>query len=172
MNRKLIYIIALLSFSFMLTVDMSADNRAGEEINWQVISSGGVRATSPNYILNGTVGQTAVGFGSSPGFELYHGYWQDFGGPCDCLPGDATGDVKHDMLDILHLIAYLYKGGPPPGGPPPTPYTLCSGDADCDCKTDMLDILFLIAYLYKGGPAPCTCEDWLSACGPPLRTGQ
>jgi hypothetical protein len=68
------------------------------------------------------------------------------------------------MLDILYLIAYLYKSGPAP-----VPYTLCSGDANCDCRTDMLDILYLIAYLYKGGPPPCTCQQWLAACGPPLR---
>ncbi len=65
------------------------------------------------------------------------------------------------MLDILHLIAYLYKGGPAP-----IPYTVCSGDADGSCGLNMLDILHLIAYLYKGGPAPVSCETWVGSCGP------
>ncbi len=85
-------------------------------------------------------------------------------GVCDCVPGDCDGLPGYNMLDILYLIAYLYKGGPAP-----VPYAICSGDADCNCRTDMLDILYLIAYLYKGGPPPCTCQQWLAACGPPLR---
>jgi hypothetical protein len=80
---------------------------------------------------------------------------------CECVPGDADGSATFNMLDILHLIAYLYKGGPTP-----TPYTICSGDADGSCSLNMLDILHLIAYLYKGGPAPVSCETWVGSCGP------
>jgi hypothetical protein len=80
---------------------------------------------------------------------------------CECIPGDADGSATFNMLDILHLIAYLYKGGPTP-----TPYTICSGDADGSCSLNMLDILHLIAYLYKGGPAPVSCETWVGSCGP------
>ncbi len=47
----------------------------GEEINWQVISAGGTSGTSTNYALKGTLGQTAVGCGSSPSFGLSHGFW-------------------------------------------------------------------------------------------------
>jgi len=85
-------------------------------------------------------------------------------GPCDCIPGDATGNGSHNILDITHLINYLYKGGLPP-----TPYPLCSGDANCDCQINILDVTYLINYLYKGGNPPCTCEEWLARCGPPLR---
>ncbi|UCD17132.1 MAG: hypothetical protein JSV44_11880, partial [Candidatus Zixiibacteriota bacterium] len=80
--------------------------------------------------------------------------------PCECIPGDADGSATFNMLDILHLIAYLYKGGPAP-----TPYTICSGDADGSCTLNMLDILHLIAYLYKGGPTPVDCETWRGTCG-------
>jgi hypothetical protein len=144
-------------------------SRSGEEINWQVISSGGTRGTSINYMLTGTAGQMAAGPGSSTNYNLYAGFWQDFAGAiiCDCEPGNCDGLGALNMLDILYLIAYLYKGGPAP-----TPYTLCSGDPDKSCTGNMLDILYLIAYLYKGGPMPSTCEDWLSTCGPPLRTGE
>jgi hypothetical protein len=142
-------------------------SRSGEEINWQVISSGGTKGTSANYILNGTAGQTAAGPGSSTNYNLSSGFWQVFEGAvvCDCEPGNCDGLGALNMLDILYLIAYLYKSGPAP-----TPYTLCSGDPDESCTSNMLDILYLIAYLYKGGPMPSTCEDWLSTCGPPLRT--
>jgi hypothetical protein len=85
-------------------------------------------------------------------------------GDCDCLPGDANGNSIINILDITYLIAYLYKGGPAP-----TPYPLCSGDANCSCSVNILDVTHLIAFLYKGGPSPCTCEQWLDACGEPLR---
>ncbi len=84
--------------------------------------------------------------------------------PCDCEPGNANGDVTINILDITYLIAYLYKGGPPP-----TPYRICSGDPNCDCVVNILDITYLISFLYKSGPPPCTCQQWLAACGPPLR---
>lgn len=83
---------------------------------------------------------------------------------CDCQPGNANGDANLNILDITYLISYLYKGGPAP-----VPYALCSGDPNCDCTVNILDITYLISFLYKSGPAPCTCQQWLAACGPPLR---
>jgi len=83
---------------------------------------------------------------------------------CDCEPGNANGDGTINILDIVYLINYKYKSGPPP-----IPYDTCSGDANCDCRVDILDIVKLINFKYKEGPAPCTCEDWVSACGLPLR---
>jgi hypothetical protein len=61
--------------------------------------------------------------------------------------GDVNDDNAVNMLDILYLISYLYKGGP-------APVPLESGDANGDGKTDMLDILYLISYLYKNGKPP------------------
>jgi hypothetical protein len=83
---------------------------------------------------------------------------------CDCIPGDANGNTIINILDITYLINYVYKGGPAP-----IPYALCSGDPNCNCVINILDITYLISYLYKGGPPPCTCQQWLAACGPPLR---
>ncbi|MEW5923039.1 MAG: dockerin type I repeat-containing protein, partial [Candidatus Zixiibacteriota bacterium] len=86
-------------------------------------------------------------------------------GPCDCLPGDANGNGAYNILDVTYLISYLYKGGPAP-----VPYPLCSGDANCNCTVNILDVTYLITYLYKGGNPPCTCDQWLINCGPPLRS--
>ena len=145
-----------------------ANDKAGEEINWQVISSGGTSGTSTNYQLNGTVAQTSVGSGSSTNYGLNHGYWQDFdttsSGPCDCEPGNANGDATINIFDITYIISHLYLGGPAP-----TPYALCSGDPNKDCTCNIFDITFIISNLYLSGPPPCTCEEWLTTCGPPLR---
>ncbi len=49
---------------------------SGEEINWQVISSGGTEGSSIDYVVRGTVGQTAVGRGYSPDHNVSHGFRQ------------------------------------------------------------------------------------------------
>ena len=151
---------------FLFFIIAQADDKAGEEINWQVISSGGTSGTSVSYQMRGTVSQTAVGSGSSASYGLNHGYWQTFdgGGPCDCEPGEVNADDPINIFDITYLISYLYMGGPAP-----VPYELCNGDPNCDCTCNIFDITFLITFLYMGGPPPCTCEEWLTACGPPLR---
>jgi hypothetical protein len=65
-----------------------------KEIRWKVISSGGnVNATSEHYRMDATVAQTAVGESFSPGRQLRHGFWQEFG-PLTCCEGrvgDANG---------------------------------------------------------------------------------
>jgi C1A family cysteine protease len=63
--------------------------------------------------------------------------------------GDVDADDSLNMLDILYLIAYLYKSGPVPVPPE-------SGDVNNSGGIDMLDVLYMISFLYKGGPAP-TC---------------
>ncbi len=87
----------------------------------------------------------------------------DPGFVCDCTPGEANNDGTINILDITYLIAYLYKGGPPP-----TPYRVCSGDPNCDCTVNILDVTYLIAFLYKGGNPPCDCPTWVSNCGSPI----
>ena len=79
--------------------------------------------------------------------------WPERIEPLTCC--ELAGDVNHNalvnILDITYLIAYLYKGGPPPP---------CLDEADFqpNCIINILDITYLIAYLYKGGPAPqCGC---------------
>jgi hypothetical protein len=141
-----------------------ADPAAGEEINWQVISSGGdIGGSSANFKLSGTVGQTAVGAGGSDNFGLSHGFWQEIAEVCDCMPGDANNDGEVNVGDAVYLISYVFKGGPPP-----VPYAICSGDANCDCQCNVGDAVFIISYVFKGGPAPCDCETWRNSCGPGL----
>ena len=143
---------------------VKSPSRAGEEINWQVRSSGGTKGTSTNYIVNGTISQTATDEGSSTNYIVNHGYWQEFvtAGPCDCEPGEADGTPPINILDIVYIINYKYKEGPAP-----VPYALCSADARCeDCIVNILDIVYIINYKYKEGPPPCTCEEWMTTCGP------
>ena len=63
--------------------------------------------------------------------------------------GDANGDGKVSVSDVIYLINYLFKGGPAP-----LPI-LQVGDANCDGKVTVSDVIYLINYLFKGGPPPC-----------------
>jgi len=86
------------------------------------------------------------------------------GEECDCEPGNVNGDPTINIFDITYIISYLYLSGPAP-----MPYPLCNCDANCDCTCNIFDITYLIQFLYQGGNPPCTCQQWLAACGPPLR---
>ncbi|MGB7060979.1 MAG: C25 family cysteine peptidase [Candidatus Zixiibacteriota bacterium] len=63
------------------------------------------------------------------------------------LLGDANADGVVDVGDVVHLVNYLYRSGPPPD---PSE----AGDANCDQTIDIGDVVYLINYLFKGGPAP------------------
>ncbi len=67
-------------------------------------------------------------------------------GPTIC--GDVNGDGVIDLGDVLHLIGWLYKGGP-------AAVAFEAADVDCSGVIDLGDVLYLINYLYKGGPRPC-----------------
>lgn len=135
------------------------------DINWQVISSGGdVGGVSDNFGVSGTVGQTAVGSGGSDNYGVGHGFWQDFTIACDCVPGDPNDDGTFNVGDAVYIITYIFRGGPAP-----VPYQTCNGDTNCDCKVNIGDAVYMIWWIFQNGPRPCTCEDWLSVCGPPLR---
>jgi hypothetical protein len=62
-----------------------------------------------------------------------------------CISGDANGDGKVTVSDVVYLINYLFKGGLPPIGP---------SDANGDGKVTVSDVVYLINYLFKGGPPP------------------
>jgi hypothetical protein len=61
--------------------------------------------------------------------------------------GDVDGDGKVDLGDIVYLINYLYKGGPPPN-----PWD--AGDVNDDGIINLGDLVYLINYVFKSGPAP------------------
>jgi len=65
--------------------------------------------------------------------------------------GDADNNSQLDAADVTYLIAYLFKGGPPP-----VPVEEM-GDANCSGEVSIADTVYLISYLYKGGPPPPLC---------------
>ncbi|MCK4386050.1 MAG: immune inhibitor A, partial [candidate division Zixibacteria bacterium] len=63
------------------------------------------------------------------------------------IRGDANGDGKVDVIDVVYLINYLFKEGPAP-----VPFE--AGDANSDGKVNVDDIVYLINYLFGEGPPP------------------
>jgi hypothetical protein len=61
--------------------------------------------------------------------------------------GDPNLDMKVNILDVSHIINYLYKNGPPPS-------PSASADTDGSGEINLLDVTYLVDYLYKEGPEP------------------
>jgi hypothetical protein len=61
--------------------------------------------------------------------------------------GDANGDGSVTSSDVVYLLTYLYRGGPPPD-------PLAAGDANQDGQINGSDVVYLINYLFHDGPPP------------------
>ncbi len=61
--------------------------------------------------------------------------------------GDTNNDKNVNILDIVFLINYKYKGGPAPD-------PMTSADVNSDGSVNILDIVHLINFQYKQGPPP------------------
>lgn len=72
-------------------------------------------------------------------------YWVDAG--FLCRSGDANNSGSIDILDVIYLINYLFRGGPEP-----EPWI--AGDSNNDGGVSLNDIVYLINYLFRGGPKP------------------
>ena len=68
------------------------------------------------------------------------------------INGDANRDGIINILDVVYLINYKYKGGP-------SPDPIIAGETDCIDPINILDIVYLINFKYKGGPEPCAIEE-------------
>ncbi len=65
------------------------------------------------------------------------------------MHGDANWDNKINIGDAVHIVNWLFKGGPPPYP------ELFVGDCNCDWLVNIGDAIYIVNYLFKGGDAPC-----------------
>jgi hypothetical protein len=63
------------------------------------------------------------------------------------MRGDANGDQMLNMLDIMYIINYLYKGGNEPA-------QMDAADTNADLIINLMDASYLVNFFYLGGPPP------------------
>jgi hypothetical protein len=63
------------------------------------------------------------------------------------IQGDANYDQNIDGADVVYVMNYLYRSGPPP-------LPFFSGDANSSGVVEGADVVYLINYLYREGPPP------------------
>lgn len=68
------------------------------------------------------------------------------------MRGDINGDGSEliDIADLVHLISFMFQGGPPP---------ICDDEGNIDGLEgiDMSDLVMLIDYMFLGGAPPTDC---------------
>jgi hypothetical protein len=126
--------------------NINASPKAGEQINWQVLASGGGTQTLGTLVLSSTIGQTVAGQSSTGSYLLQSGFWQNFGGGYLC--GDLDGSGSVNIADVVYLVSYIFSGGP-------APVPLASADVDCGGTVNIADAVYLIEYIFTYGAAPC-----------------
>lgn len=140
---------------------------AAFQLNWYSINSGGaINATSTNFKMGLSVGQSVAGEGSSTNYNMGIGFWYGAGGGGGYVcPIEITGDVNTNgsitSADIIYMVVFVFKGGP---APQPCP---AAGDVNCSGSDTSADIIFLVNHVFKGGPLPCdacTLDDIQVIC--------
>ncbi len=114
-------------------VGASAQTSTNYALNWSVVGSGGCEMTSVSYVMQSTVGQTAIGV-ASDGYTIEAGYWyRDAGGELEVC-GDVNGDGVVTAADAV--IALEIAVGIRPND--------LAADLDGDGQVTSLDALMIL----------------------------
>ena len=65
------------------------------------------------------------------------------------LTGDANVTGSITSADIIHVVNFVFKGGPAPEP------IAAAGDVNCDTSITAADIIYLVNFVFKGGTGPC-----------------
>jgi hypothetical protein len=85
---------------------------------------------------------------------------------CCVIRGDIdhNGDLQPDIVDLIHLVTYMFQGGPGPLCDEPfTPecprnyFAEADVNGDYACNPDIIDLVYLVMYMFQGGPALVPC---------------
>ncbi len=108
--------------------------------------------------LQGIAGELSNTLSKSQNYAIRIGFWPMVAGGmsscCSNMRGNINGDVGGviDIADILYLVDYLFRDGPP---------AICSIESDVNSHggTDLADLAYLVAYLFRSGPSPSPCRS-------------
>jgi hypothetical protein len=147
----------------------SVGTLSGTRIVWVSLGGGELRCYHFNhFLIDGPGGPERVGNAlydskfycdQNYSWDHYSEYWNAFGynlygdpslireGIFQFVRGDCNGNGTVEAGDVVYLINYLFKNGPPPD-------PLEAGDANCDSLVEPSDVVYLINYLFREGPPP------------------
>ena len=142
----------------------AAAGAATYQIPWQSINGGGAPATSTNYQVNASVGQSAIGYSTSTNYQHGAGYWYGAGvASCACpFQSDLDGSTFVDAVDLAQVIDIVFFGALDITDPS-CPTT--RADFDNNGFADAVDLALVIDHVFFGGTGPCDpCNPVQSTC--------
>jgi len=127
-------------------------------VPWKSINGGGGTASTPTHRVSVSIGQTLIGYTSSPDHAAGIGYW--YGIPtadgCDCgaVWGDMNGDASVNPVDVVYIINFVYRAQDDRPVLPSCPDQ--PGDVNCNGPVDAVDVVYYLNYVYKDQNAFCS----------------
>lgn len=134
---------------------------AAYQLNWYSINGGGaINASSTNYQMGLSVGQSVAGAASGTNYDMGIGFWYGATAAESCpivVSGDLNTSGTVTSADIIVLVNFVFKGGATPQP------CAANGDVNCSGSVTSSDIIVLVNFVFKGGAAPCnTCTSPLA----------
>jgi hypothetical protein len=126
------------------------------QLNWLSINGGGViNASSTNYQLGLSVGQSVAGFATSTSYQMGIGFWYGAAGApaCAAAKGDMNGVGGITPADAVLMLncVFLGNGSGTVGGD----CNLCYSDLNCVGGLTPADAVIQLNYVFLGTPLPC-----------------
>lgn len=140
---------------------VSANAAANYAIDWYSINGGGtVNASSTNYKMGASIGQSVAGAASSANYQMGIGFWYGAGGggcACDCHNDPVCDAVISNVQDVVATIGVAFRGAAAIGDPNGAcPYQ--TTDMNCDTFTSVIDVVKVVNVAFRGAnPATEYC---------------
>lgn len=138
----------------------AATTAATYEIDWYSINGGGtVNASSTNYKMGASIGQSVAGAASSASYQMGIGFWYGAGSSgscvCDCHGDPApigSCDGVQDVLDVVNTVNVAFRGSAAILDPNVNcPFE--TTDVNCSASTDVLDVVRMVNVAFRGANA-------------------
>jgi hypothetical protein len=134
----------------------AAASAATYEIDWYSVNGGGtVDASSTNYKMGASIGQSVAGAASSASYNMGIGFWYGAGGggcACDCHADPApigSCDGVQDVLDVVQTVNVAFRGAAAILDPNVNcPYE--TTDVNCSASTDVIDVVRMVNVAFRG----------------------
>lgn len=143
----------------------AAATAATYEIDWYSINGGGTtNATSTNYRMGASIGQSVAGAASSPSYQMGIGFWYGASGgggcACDCHNDPICDGTISNAQDVVATINVAFRGAAALIDPNANcPYE--QSDVNCDAVTGIQDVVRVVNVAFRGLNA---ATEYCNAC--------